>query len=330
MLQRLFREAAAFLSALRVVGHADAIVVTGTGVLADDGRGALGFPYQLFKWALAARLRSRRFLLISVGVEPITHPLARFLVRGALRLAQSCSVRDGHSVEMMRSMGLYRHDVAIYPDLAFSLPREVLSPTASAGARGPVVAVGLFNYSDSGRDGPESAARYADYIRKICDLVVWLREQRYSVRIVIGDLAFDRDVHADVRAALQAHGVEQHAGGYADDLAGSFEEVVQQLAGVDYVIASRFHNVLLSLLLGKPVVSLSYEAKNEALMRQMGLGDYCQTLDGLDPERLKAQFQELVRNAPGLRLAIRANAEINRRALENQYDAILRNVRNTR
>ena len=38
--------------------------------------------------------------------------------------------------------------------------------------------------------------------------------------------------------------------------AESFEQLVEQLATVDFVVASRYHNVVLGLLLAKPVVSL--------------------------------------------------------------------------
>ena len=41
---------------------------------------------------------------------------------------------------------------------------------------------------------------------------------------------------------------------------------MQQIAEVEVVVASRFHNVLLALLLGKPVVSIAYNQKNDALM----------------------------------------------------------------
>ena len=95
-----------------------------------------------------------------------------------------------------------------------------------------------------------------------------------------------------------------------------------QLKTVDFVIASRFHNVLLALLLGKPVVSVSYEAKNEALMQQMGLGRFCQTLDGLDLERLLEQFRELQQQADALHATLAEGAADNRARLAAQYDSI--------
>ena len=101
---------------------------------------------------------------------------------------------------------------------------------------------------------------------------------------------------------------------------------MQQLSTVDFVIASRYHNVLLALLLGKPALSMSYEAKNEALMSDLGLGDYCQTLDELDLQQLLQQFQRLERNADSLRALMAERAASNRASLGRQYDLIAASI----
>lgn len=76
-------------------------------------------------------------------------------------------------------------------------------------------------------------------------------------------------------------------------MAASFGQLVEQFSTVDFVSASRYHNVGLGLLLGKPVVSLSFEAKHDALMSDVGLGEYCLSLDDFSLERLLEQFQRL-------------------------------------
>jgi polysaccharide pyruvyl transferase WcaK-like protein len=99
-----------------------------------------------------------------------------------------------------------------------------------------------------------------------------------------------------------------------------------QLASVDLVIASRYHNVVLGLLLGKPVVSLSYEPKHDAVMRDMGLGDYCQPLDDFSVERVAEQVQRLETNSTSLGAGIAARAAANRASLDEQYDLIVSTV----
>ena len=73
----------------------------------------------------------------------------------------------------------------------------------------------------------------------------------------------------------------------------SVQDLLRQLAQTDVVVATRFHNVLLALLVEKPVISISYNQKNDDLMAEMGLGAFCQPIDELDVERLHDQFLAL-------------------------------------
>lgn len=317
--RRLLHEAREWLRALRLAADIDALLITGTGILTDTGEGALGLPYQLFKWSVCTRLCGGQVLFISVGAEAIRHPVARFFLKSALRLASYRSYRDTHSVERLRARGIATAGDPIVPDLAFSLPRPADCAPRSLPAR---VAVGLFNYRGRGQDSAPDAAAYAGYLDLIAALIDWLLAHGHEVRIIIGDLAYDAAVLEDVRARLAERGLAAPSAPVADAPARSWQELITQLQTVDFVIASRFHNVLLALLLGKPVVSVSYEAKNEALMQQMGLSRFCQTLDGLDLERLLAQFRELQQQADSLHATLAEGAADNRGRLAAQYDSI--------
>jgi len=319
MARRLRRELRDWRAALRVAANFDALLVTGTGILTDTGEGALGLPYQLFKWCLCTRLRGGRVLFVSVGAEAIRQPLTRFLLKRALRLAAYRSYRDGHSVARLRASGIATAGDAVVPDLAFSLPPQAVPAPRAAPAP---VAVGLFNYRGRGQDGAADAAAYRGYVEMITALIAALLTKGHAVRVIIGDLAYDAAVLEDVRTRLAARGLVAGRGALEDAPAMSWEQLLTQLEGVDFVIASRFHNVLLALLLGKPVVSLSYEAKNDALMQQMGLGRFCQTLDTADLQRLLLQFRELQQDATALRATLAQRAAANRAQLQQQYEAI--------
>ena len=62
-------------------------------------------------------------------------------------------------------------------------------------------------------------------------------------------------------------------------------------------MATRFHNVLLALLLNKPTIAISFHHKCTSLMSQMGLSEYCQDINRLDSGTLIAQFSHLQQNA---------------------------------
>jgi polysaccharide pyruvyl transferase WcaK-like protein len=321
--RRLRAELVDWWRVLRVVQGTRALIVAGTGILSDHGEGTLGFPYQLFKWCLVTRLAGGRVAFVSVGAESISSRLGRFFLRNALRLATYRSYRDAHSVALLSKCGLRIDAAPVFPDLAFGIdvPAGRTAAPDVTGKR-PCVAVGLFNYRGRGEGDTSAAADYDAYLGKLCALIGWLCAGERSVRVIIGDLAYDTAVGEDLRARLgrrQEPGIAMVPGVLDEMPAASWEQLLTQLAGVDYVIASRYHNVLLAVLLGKPTVSLSYEAKNEALMQQVGLADYCQTLDGLDLERLKTQFLGMEKNAEVLRSLMAAQVRANRERLEEQY-----------
>ena len=322
-IRRVALELGDWLRTIRQARGYDALLITGTGILTDTGEGTLGLPYELFKWSVATRLCGRRLFFLSVGTEAIGRAPARMFIHAALRLAHYRCYRDRHSQQLLQGNGFPAERDPIRPDLAFSLPLPAAVPAGSGPGTARTVAVGLFNYRNRGADGGIAADEYALYVDRICSLILWLLEHGYGVRVIIGDLAYDAEVRADVRARLEARGFEPVGSAFADEPANSFEQLLAQLQAVDFVIASRFHNVLLGLWLGKPVVSVSYEAKNEALMQDMGLGQYCQTLDGLDLPRLLEQFLDLQKHAPALLPVMAARAAANRALLEEQYQLVL-------
>lgn len=317
-----FSQLRAWLYAWRVCRKLSALIVVGTGILTDEGEGTLGLPYELMKWTSIAKRRGAKVLFWSVGAESITGNLARRFITRALRIADYRSYRDEHSCKRLLSIGF---DVAaqdpIFPDLAFSLP---VGARASTNMHGRTVAVGLYNYRGRGLDGPDDAAAYRAYVEWICDFVAWLLDAGYVVRVIIGDGTYDQDVLLDVRKRLTETDVVDERNAYNDEPAQSFEEVIDQLADVDLVIATRYHNVLLALLLGRPVVSISYEAKNEALMAMMGMAQYCQTIDTCDFPKLKEQFCDLEANAASLRPVIEKSASRFRQQLDDQYEQLLK------
>jgi polysaccharide pyruvyl transferase WcaK-like protein len=44
----------------------------------------------------------------------------------------------------------------------------------------------------------------------------------------------------------------------------------------------------------RPTISLGYARKNDVLMEEMGLGEYCQHIETFDVETLVAQFSQQV------------------------------------
>jgi len=308
--------------AIRIMRHTDMLIMTGTGMLGDFGIGAFGLHYEILRWSVAARLAGAKLGFVSVGAGPIHDPLSRRFVKAALRLADYRSYRDGFSKDYLESIGFQTSADSVYPDLAFSLPRTAIPRRRDRNGRRPVVGVGVMTYFDRRSRSEEADDVYRSYIGKVADFVAWLAAHEYRVRLLIGDVVYDQRVREDLKAVLEARGVTYRDGRIIDEPASSFEDVLTQLAGTDLLVASRFHNVLLGLLVTQLVVAISYHQKVEALVTGVGLGEFCQDIEGLKLEQLIQQVQTLEAAGDALRPVIQAKTEEYRAALDEQYQRI--------
>jgi polysaccharide pyruvyl transferase WcaK-like protein len=301
-----------WLRVMRMMRTIDMLVMTGTGMITDTNEGMMGMPYQMFKWVVAARLARSKVKFVSVGAEKLTHPVQLFFLGWSLRLSQYRSYRDPLTQERAGRFVRRASNDPIYPDLAFSLPESLTRARESRAGAGRSVAVGIYAV-ESGPDGVRS------YVEEIGKFVLWLLEHGYRTRIVIGDVKYDTAVLADLRTWLTNHNALHRV---IDEPVASFEDLLLQLSEADLVVATRFHNVLLAILLGKPVVSISHMDKNDALMAAMGLSAYCRGLDGIREDEIVALFEELEKNAQQVRSLIQAKLELFRAQLEEQYSIV--------
>jgi polysaccharide pyruvyl transferase WcaK-like protein len=176
-----------------------------------------------------------------------------------------------------------------------------------------------------GRTGNDETI-YRDYLGRIACFVVRLLERGYTVRVLIGDFVWDQDVRQDLRAELEKGGCNYEDGRIIDEPASSVDELLSQLASVDVVVASRFHNVLLGLMLGKPALAISYHEKFQPLMSGLGLEGFCQDIEQIDVDELIKKVVTLVEDAPRISSQIALKTESYRAALDEQYLRILKEI----
>jgi polysaccharide pyruvyl transferase WcaK-like protein len=95
-------------------------------------------------------------------------------------------------------------------------------------------------------------------------------------------------------------------------------------------VATRYHNVICALKLGKPTISIGYAAKNLAVMADVGLPEFCQNANSLDVGKLIEQFTKLESNADQVRTMLAERNADQARLLAGQFaamDALLFPVR---
>ena len=320
------RELADWLRTVRRLAGKDILIVPGTGFLTDASSSAFGWPYDIFKWSLAAKICGCRLVYVGVGAGPVYRPLSRWFIRSALSLADFRSYRDSSTMEYLVAMGFSRRVDRVCPDLAFSLPAAMLAGAPTEGRPRPVVGIGLMNSpARLSAEAPDPAVHRA-YLRTMAELARWLLAHDYDVRLLIGDFVYDRDVLTEFAASLKQEMAPGDRARVQDAPALSVEQLVSQIAATDLVVATRFHNVLLALLLQRPVISVSFHHKSVSLMRAMGLSERSRDIADVDVGWLIEQVQALGRSAPGLSVRVGERAEENRKMLDDQYDVIFDGV----
>jgi polysaccharide pyruvyl transferase WcaK-like protein len=326
VLIRMPMELLGWVRAFTILKGTHALIVPGTGFLTDAITTSFGLPYDIFKWSLMAKLCRCKLLYVSVGAGPIYRPLSKWLIKSALSLADFRSYRDESTKECLTSIGFPTHNDQVCPDLAFNLPEAAIPGEDDHKGHRPVVGVGLMHYT--GRLGVERPRNgiYSAYLETLVVFVRWLLSREYDVRLLTGDVLYDAAVVEDFTALLKQYASTNDKGHVINEPVCSVEGLLIQLAATDIVVATRFHNVLLALILNKPVISISFHHKCASLMSEMGLSEYCQDINDLDSDRLIEQFKELEKNAASLKPRIKRKSEQHRKALDEQYGLIFKDL----
>jgi polysaccharide pyruvyl transferase WcaK-like protein len=299
----------------------DMLIVPGTGVLTDAYGLSHWGPYSVFKWSLMAKLRGCTVLFISVGAGPIYGAVGRVLVRAALSLADYRSYRDDSSRDAVRGIGFPAQRDRVYPDLVFGLPDALLSRrhARSEGTR-RVVGIGLMVYYGKYSAADPRPETYTAYLECLADFATWLLEHDYDIRLLLGDA--DTMVIEEFRSVLKRRLATYDDARIIEQPIASAQDLLAELAATDVVVATRFHNVLLALLLNKPVIAISHHHKCSSLMRQMELSEYCHEIDRMDTDTLIGQFRKLEQNREAVKRKLGQDVDEARAALDEQYDLL--------
>ena len=288
-------EVASLAKAIRTCRDLDVLIIPGTGVLDDFTTGPRRLPYWLFRLCVLARWCDTKIMFVSVGAGPIRHPVSRWLMRKAAEQADYRSYRDEISRAYMSSIGCDVGSDPVYPDLVFALSHPKAVPERHVENDRLCVGVGVMSYNGWRGDKAHETSVYDAYMSTLQRFVCWLVEQGHQVRLIMGDNSdasavedLSRGVRADCRICAEKAVIAEPV--------RSLREVMDQIAMTDVVVATRFHNVVCALSLGRPVISIGYAEKNDVLLAQAGLGALCQHIEHVDVERLKEQFTLMAEN----------------------------------
>jgi len=317
----LWRELQFSIRSYAALRSIDQLVVAGSQQLLDVW-GPWAHPYTVFRWTLLARLAGAEMALPSVGAGPITTRLSSFLIRRTVGWATFVSVRDEDSARELRAIGV-RRELAVCPDMGWAYARSNPHVDPPEGETA-VVGLSVMPYEDP-RYWPNSdRSRYSAYMTKMVTFVANLLQNGDRVVLFSSQTRADRLVADDLRRDLGDRGLADHPGlEWAVDRIETVEQLLETVSRCDYVVAARFHSVLLPLSLGIPTIGLAYQPKTFELLAQVGRSAHGFDIESFEVGELEAALETLrAEDGAGERAELLGHVGRFREAVEEQFDLL--------
>ncbi|MGE3962236.1 MAG: polysaccharide pyruvyl transferase family protein [Dehalococcoidia bacterium] len=303
----------------RLLRGVDLIVVAGSGQLLDKWNGPWGHPWALFQWSWLARLTGTRMAILSVGAGPLNGGLARRLVRSAVEAADYVTVRDEHSRRVLQDAGV-RRDLQVCPDMGFA--HELPAPEEHRNER-PVVGVNAMAHAHPGYWGRGELDRYQAYLDKMVALVKDLFDRGDTVHLFSSHASADQFVADDIVAAVWAS-EPRLAGRLKRDHFTDVGGLTRFIASCDAVVGTRYHSVLLPMLMQVPTVGIAYHPKTVEVMRMAGQSELClPDIDGFQADELLGLAQRAITQRSEISASLAPQMAALRERVERQFDVIL-------
>jgi polysaccharide pyruvyl transferase WcaK-like protein len=165
---------------------------------------------------------------------------------------------------------------------------------------------------------------YEAYVQTLARFAEWLIERGHTVVFFPTQLRVDPGVIRDIRLSMKSNGSAAREWQLIESQVRSFDDLVTQISSVDVVTATRYHGILISFLLHKPVLGLAYHSKSRDLMALMGQAEYALDVDSCNVDALKERFQSLESSRGEIAQDISRRLPSVQEAVAIQYDEVFR------
>ena len=268
------------------VAQLDLLVIGGGGILMD-----------LYKreaplygsYSMMALLSETPYIVYGCGAGPLNTSLGKWFIRYMAKHAQSISVRDPKSQELLKKTGVKR-DVLLIGDPAFSLRKPKQKQPRTPKKIG-VTAVPYYNaaYWPEGND--QAYQTYVNGMAKNLDAI--LDKEEMEVHFFATKFPQDADVTKDIAKQMR-HGDKV----VINDKNLPPQDILQVVRDMDIVIGTRLHSLILATDTETPIIAVSYHNKVNDFMQMAGLEDYVVSMEEVaaDDQHFITRVQQMKEN----------------------------------
>lgn len=259
----------AIVGSWTAVSRSDLFVLGGGGLLRDNFRRSN--LLRLLDDVLVARLAGVPVAMLALGAGPFVTRFGTAIIRSAVGMAQSVTVRDQASKAALHAAGAPTHRVRVEADPALLLP-DADPPFLLPRGNGPNIAICpsqgmLTGFSGGARGNPrlvellaETALRLVQSAGARAWLVPFCRSSAGDDDVILCER---------IRTAAGQHDSVQAAPWIADP-----RQAKGLLRRMDLVIGARLHALIFGIGAGVPCLAINYEPKVAGFMAEVGLAEY--------------------------------------------------------
>lgn len=222
------------------------VLVSGGGSLLQDVTSIKSLIYYLLVISIGLFLR-KKVIIFAQGIGPIRSKFGQFLTKNILKHCDYVSVRDEKSLQLLNSWG-------INADL---LCDPIFSTQTDCSKKNNILAVQLRDFKTMNDD----------FIDRLAQKVV----QDFSdieVEIYSFQDAIDKNICEKFEKALKMLRPELKTTLYTGL---PNDEIIQKLAKAQYLIAMRFHAIIIGLISRVKVLSINYDIKVEKISKEFNI-----------------------------------------------------------
>jgi polysaccharide pyruvyl transferase CsaB len=221
-------------------------LISGGGSLLQDATSLKSLIYYLLVICIALFLR-KKVIIFAQGIGPINNPIGQQLTKTILRFCNYLSVRDIKSYELLKSWGI-NADLVCDP---------IFSTKIEEPQKNPVVAVQLRDYKTVTKD----------FIDRLAQKIIQEFPNK-SIEIFSFQDSIDLERCNQLANAIKMLSPDSNVAVF-NEL--SDEDVIEKISKAEYLIAMRFHAIIVGLLSSVKTLGINYDIKVEKLATEFNI-----------------------------------------------------------
>lgn len=277
-------------------------------------------------------------LAISMGIPvyvmpnsfgPFVDKFSRRMIRKTLEKCEVVYSRESISQKVLKETcnvnSLLSRDIAMYlkEDQHFDA-NVCLEEKNIKIDTGRMVGITVRPYRFPGNENGQEL--YNQYKKSVSNLIVWLKSKEYHpvlIEHVFSENYHERDIIC-INEIVELVKSKGHQVDVFSALDLNCKQMMSIYAKMNYLVGTRFHSVIFSLIGNVPAIAITYGGnKGNGVMRDLGLSDYAIPIDVIRENTLIQCFQKLVNN----RESVIEKLKQNQKQIALDYDKIVSMVR---